>query len=158
MYNHLCTNGLISAQQSGFRSGDATINQLLSITHKSFTCFEESPSRETRAVFLDFSKAFDRVWHEGILYTLECNGISGKLLKLMKNYLSDRKQQVFLNGKNSEWADISVGVPQGSVLGPLLSLVYINDHVESVGCDIKLCADDTSLFQLSMMNLRLQKN
>ena len=145
MHNHLCTNGLISAQQSGFLPGDSTINQLLSITHKIFTGFEESPSRETRAVFLDFYKAFDRVWHEGLVYKLERNGISGKLLKLMKNYLSDRKQRVLLNGKNSEWADISAGVPQGSVLGPLLFLVYINDLVESVACDIKLFADDKSL-------------
>ena len=85
MYNHLCTNGLISDQQSGFRPGDSTTNQLLSITHKIYTGFEESPSRETRAVFLNFSKAFDRVWHEGLLYKLECNGISGNILELMKD-------------------------------------------------------------------------
>ena len=75
MYHHLCTNGPISAQQSGFRPGDSTINQLLSITHKLYTGFEEEPSRETRAVFLDFFKAFYEVWLEGLLHKLECNGM-----------------------------------------------------------------------------------
>ena len=84
--------------------------------------------------------------HEGLLYKLECNGISGNLLKSIKDYLTCPKQRVLLNGKNSEWVDILAGVPQGSVLGPLFFLVYINDIVEYVGCEIKLFADDTSLF------------
>ena len=146
MYYHFCDNGLLTDHQSGFRPGDSTINQLLSISHKIYTGFDETPSRETRAVFLDFSKAFDKVWHEGLLYKLECNGISGNLLKLIRNFLSNRKQRVLLNGKNSEWADISAGVPQGSVLGPLFFLIYINDLVDGVRCDVKLFADDTSLF------------
>ena len=75
IHNHLCANGLLTAHQSGFRPGDSTINQLLSISYKIYTGFEETPSRETRAVFLDFSKTFDKVWHEGLLYKLECNGI-----------------------------------------------------------------------------------
>ena len=99
MYNHFCSNGLLTAHQSGFRPGDSTINQLLSISHKIYAGFEESPGRETRAVFLDFSKAFDKVWHEGLLYKLECNGISGNLLNLIRNFLSNRKQRVLLNGK-----------------------------------------------------------
>ena len=148
IYNHLCANGLLIAHQSGFRSGDSTINQLLSISHEIYTVFEETPSRETRAVFLDFSKAFDKVWHEGLRYKLECNGIAGNLLHLIQNFLSNRKQRVLLNGKNSEWKEISAGVSQGSVLGPLLFLVYINDLVVNVRCDIKLFADDTSLFRL----------
>ena len=94
MYNHFCSNGLLTVHQSGFRPGDSTINQLLSISHKIYAGFEESPSRETRAVFLDFSKAFDKVWHEGLLYKLECNGISGNLLNLIRNFLSNRKQRV----------------------------------------------------------------
>ena len=158
MYNHFCANGLLTAHQSGFRPGDSTINQLLSISHKIYTGFEESPSRVTRAVFLYFSMAFDRVWHDGLLYKLESNGISGNLFNLIRNVFSNRKQRVLLNGKNSEWADISAGVPQRSVLGPLLFLVYINDLVEHVRCGIKLFADDTSLFQLSMMSPKLQQS
>ena len=103
IYRHLCENGLLTPDQSGFRPGDSTINQLLCITHKIYSAFEETPSRETRAVFLDLSKAFDRVWHEGLLYKLECNGISGDLLNLIRNFLTNRKQPVVLNGRNSEW-------------------------------------------------------
>ena len=144
----LFTNGLLTAHHSGFRPCDSTINQLLSISHKIYTGFEETPSRETRAVFLDFSKSFDKVWREGLLHKLELNGISGNLLNLIQNFLSNRKQRNLLNGKNYEWIDISAGVPQGSVLGPLLFLVYINDLVENVGCKIKLFADDTSLLSV----------
>ena len=88
-----------------------------------------------------FGKLFKK-----LLYKLECNRIAGKLLHLIQNFLSNRKQRVLLNGKNSEWKDISAGVPQGSILGPLLFLVYMNDLVGNVRCDIKLFADDTSLF------------
>ena len=80
MYKYLCTNGLLTDHQVGFCPCDSTINQLLSISHKIYSGFEERPSRETCAGPLDFSKAFDRVWHEGLLYKLECNGISGNLL------------------------------------------------------------------------------
>ena len=93
---HLCDHGLIAPHQSGFRPGYSTINQLLSITHK---IFEEIPSKETRAVFLDLSKAFDRVWHEGLLYKVKCSCVSGDLLILIRNFLTDRQQRVVLNGK-----------------------------------------------------------
>ena len=136
----------ITPNQSGFRPGDSTINQLLYITHSIHTAFEEYPSRETRAVFLDISKAFDKVWHEGLIFKLKSNGISGPLLVLIDSYLSNRKQRVVLNGKSSNWSPIAAGVPQGSVLGPLFFLVYINDLVENVSSAAKLFADDTSLF------------
>ena len=99
-------------------------------------------------------KAFDRVWHEGLLYKLECSGISGNLLRLISNFLSNRGQRVLLNGKSSEWKRISVGVPQGSVLGSLFFLVYINDIVENINSGIKLFADDTSLFSVVESSIR----
>ena len=148
MYEHFYNHGFITPNQSGFRPNDSAINQLLSITHNIYRAFEEKPSKETRAVFLDLSKAFDRVWHEGLIYKLECKGISGKLLTLVKNYLKDRKQRVVLNGRSSEWASVSAGVPQGSVLGPLFFLIYINDLTENIASGIKLFADDTSLFSV----------
>ena len=83
MYEHFCSHGLITSNQSGFRPNDSAINQLLSITQHIYCAFEENPSKETRAVFLDLSKAFDRVWHEGLIYKLECKGISGNLLTLV---------------------------------------------------------------------------
>ena len=79
---------------------------------------------------------------------MKANGLSGNILKILKDYLTNRKQRVLLNGKSSNWNIISAGVPQGSVLGPLLFLIYINDIVHNVECDIKLFADDTSLFMM----------
>ena len=76
---------------------------------------------------MDISKAFDKVWHEGIIFKLEQNGITDNLLKLFENYLSDREQRVVLNWTHSDLGSIKSGVLKGSVLGPLLFLVYIND-------------------------------
>ena len=97
-------------------------------------------------MYLDLSKAFDRVWHDGLLYKLERCGISGQLLFLVKSFLKDRKQRMVLNGQCSSWGDISAGVPQGSILGPLFFLMYIYDLTEDLRCNVKLFADDTSLF------------
>ena len=148
IYEHLTDNQLLTPNQSGFRPGDSTVNQLLYITHRIYAAFEEFPSRETRAVFLDISKAFDKVWHDGLILKLKNHGISGPLLALIESYLSNRKQRIVLNGKCSEWSSITAGVPQGSVLGPLFFLVYINDLVDDLSSDAKLFADDTSLFTI----------
>ena len=96
-------------------------------------------------------KAFDRIWHEGLLYTLKCSGVSGDLLILIRNFLTDRQQRVVLNGKCSRWASVSAGVPQGSVLGPLFFLVYINDLTANLKCHVKLFANDTSLFKANQI-------
>ena len=97
-------------------------------------------------VFLDIYKAFDTVWHDGLLYKLKACGVQGELLSRLRNYLQKRKQRVVLNGQTSEWRDIISGVPQGSVLGPLLFLIYINDLPGSLTSLCKIFADDTSLF------------
>ena len=102
--------------------------------------------KEVRTVFCDISKAFDRVWHEGLIYKLKAAGVSGDVLRLLQSYLSGRRQRVVLPGSFSEWVYIKAGVPQGSILGPLLFLLYINDIVKNIGSNIRLFADDTSLF------------
>ena len=94
------------------------------------------------------SKAFHKVWHEGLIFKLKQNGIEGKLLNLFESYLTNRKQRVVLNGMESNWGDIRAGVPQGSVLGPLLFLIYINDLEEGILSHVKFFADDTSLFSI----------
>ena len=86
IYNHLCDHKLLVDNQSAFRPGDSTINQLLLITHKIYSGFEEIPCMETRVIFLDLSKAFDRVWHKGLIHKLQCNGISGNLLMLLQDF------------------------------------------------------------------------
>ena len=99
-----------------------------------------------RVVFCDISKSFDRVWHEGLLLKLEAAGISANLLLWFRSYLTNRKQRVVLPGAESEWTYIRAGVPEGSILGPLLFLLFINDIVKDIGSNIRLFADDTSLF------------
>ena len=147
-YAYLHGNHLITKNQSGFRLGDSTTNQLLYLLDEIHQAFDSTKSLEVRAVLLDISKAFDKVWHDGLIFKLEENGISGNLLRLLLNYLDDRKQRVVINGSYSDCSNIESGVPQGSVLGPLLFLVYINYLERNIKSNIKFFADDTMLFSI----------
>ena len=113
---------MISQNQSG--SGDSSINQVLAIAHE--ICKSFDACLDVRAVFLDNSNAFGKVWHQGLLCKLKQNSISGSSLETLTDFLKDRKQRVVLNGQSSSWANIEAGAPQGSILGPLLFLIYIN--------------------------------
>ena len=103
---------------------------------------------DVRSVFLDISKAFDKVWHEGLIFKLKQNDISRELRHILFDFLSNRKQRVVPNGRNSSWTNVHAGVPQGSLLGPLLFLIYINDLSDNLTSNAKLFADDTSLFSV----------
>ena len=148
LYTYLHTNNLITKNQSGFRPGYSTTNQLLYLFDEIHQAFDSTKSFEARTVFLDISKAFDKVWHDGLIFKLEQNGISDNLVKLIQNYLSNRKQRVVQNGSYSDYTNIKSGVPQGSVLGPLLFLVYINDLERNIKSNAKFFADDTMLFPI----------
>ena len=141
-------NNLLDSCQSGFRPNDSCISQLLSITHNINCAFGTKPPPELRVFFLDLSKASGKVWHEGLLYKPKNNGINGNALQMIESFLHNRLQRVILNGQSSRWLSIRAGVLQGSVLGPLFFLIYINHLPEGLNCEVKLFADDTSVFNI----------
>ena len=137
-YNYCLDQSIFTAFQSGFIQGDSTTYQLLDEAIDS--------GIEVRAVFCDITKAFDRVWHKGLIHKLRNAGFAGKILEWLSDYLSNRRQRVVLNGNASGFICISDVVPQGSILGPFMFLIYINDIVETLNCNLRLFADDTSLY------------
>ena len=143
VYNHIAEHSLLYKYQSGFLPGHSTVHHLIEVVHQ--TCIALENYETSCHVFCDISKAFDRVWHKGLILKLENYGIIGNLLLWFKDYLSNRHQKVFINGVYSSEKPISAGVPQGSVLGPLLFLIYINDITDNLTGMARLFADDTSL-------------
>ena len=143
LLSHCITNNVITDRQAAYLKGDSTITQLLYIIHQIKTNLGKY--NITHGIFLDISSAFDKVWHKGLLAKLEQIGISEAVLTLLKSYLSDRKQCVVVDGVKSPFLDINAGVPQGSRLGPLLFIIYINDIVNDLESDILVFADDCSL-------------
>ena len=130
LFNFFLQNKIFTPCQSGFILGDSCVSQLLSITHETNKNFDCHPPTKTRGTFGDISKAFDKVWHEGLIIKLKTYGIVGNILKLQENYLIDRHQRV---------------VTQGSALGPLLFLIYINDLLDGLNSRCEIFANDFSL-------------
>ena len=143
--DHCNINNVFSDSQYGFRQRRGCILQLLKV-FDDWSKFIDSDT-PVDAVFLDFRKAFDCVPHKRLLMKIEKLGISGNLLKWIKDFLTDRQQRVLINGISSEWTEVSSGVPQGSVLGPLLFILYVNDLPSEVSSFCKLFADDAKLYK-----------
>ena len=134
-------NHVISPYQPGFQSGDSTINQLVYLINKFLQALDEG--KEIRVEFRDVSKAFDRVWHKGLLFKLKSAGCSSQLLEWFSSYLSNRRQPVCFKGCNSSWLNINAGVTQGSILRPMLFVIFINDIDKGIRSNIRLFADQS---------------
>ena len=141
--DHLEKCGPFSDFQCGFRSSQSTADLLTVVSDRIARDFNRS--RATRAVALDISKAFDRVWHAGLLHKLKSYGVSGQIFGLISSFLINRRLLVVLNGKSSQEYPFNAGVPQGSILGPTLFLQYINFLPVDVIYYIAIYADDTTL-------------
>ena len=145
IYSHLMEHSLLTEKQSGYREHHSTTYQLLYMTHNLYKSLDTG--RDFKAIYLDISKYFDKIWHEGLLFKCKNEfGLNGKLLQWLKSYLENRKQKVKVNNAISSSQIINAGCPQGSVLGPLLALIYLNGLSKRTKNDITLFADDTTLY------------
>ena len=145
MWKHLNRNNIILPDQHGFRSGLSCETQLVEAAHGWAASMNKR--HQTDLILLDFSKAFDCVPHQRLLHIINYYGISGPTLYWIKSFLSDRTQHVSINGSHSALANVTSGVPQGSVLGPVLFLLYINDITNQIQSNIRLFADDSIVYR-----------
>ena len=155
VYSYLEKFSLLYCKQFGFRTKHSTVDALVEFTEK--VRFNRT-TNEVRSFFLDLSKAFDTIDHNLLIRKLENYGIRGNSLNWFKSYLKGRIQRVKLNNVSSGWEEIVCGVPQGSILGPLLFIIYVNDmplvcrHLEAI-----LFADDTNLSAIGLHCVDIEK-
>ena len=135
---------LFSNRQYGFISGRSTQLQLLEVLDKWTEALDEGHSID--CVYMDYAKAFDTVPHRRLLYKLSKYGINPKAVSWIENFLGNRIQQVIVQGEESSWKPVTSGIPQGSVIGPLLFVIFINDLPDCVTSEAYLFADDTKIF------------
>ena len=140
---HMMDNNLLSDRQHGFVPGRSTMTQLLEVFDKWTECLDLGFTVDV--IYLDFAKAFDTVPHHRMLLKMKSYGIDGKIIEWIKSFLIGRRQRVQIGGMESAWAPVTSGIPQGSVLGPLLFICFINDMPTHVTSDIYIYADDTKL-------------
>ena len=131
--------------QHGFRSKRSTVTQLLAFTQDVLKTLRAG--QQSDVIIMDFAKAFDKVSHWRLVLKLKNYGVNGNINTWIQNFLSHRSQRVVVNGENSKWAPVLSGVPQGSVIGPILFLIYINDLPRDVGSTVRLFADDTIMYR-----------
>ena len=142
MLDHLTSNNLLTPHQFEFLRGHSCTTQLLHVMDILTKSLDQGVPVDV--MYMDLQKAFDTVPHKSLLYKIKYYGIIGNLLRWIAGFLSNRRQCVVLNGSKSSWQDVKSGVPQGSILGPLLFLIYVNDLLRSI---LKSCADDTKLIR-----------
>ena len=143
--NHLEDNELLSKHQHGFTRKRSCQTNLLETLEEWTKALDEGYSLD--AIYLDYSKAFDTVPHRRLISKLNGYGVKGKVLLWIQDFLTDRQQQVVIGSSESSWGKVTSGVPQGSVLGPILFLLYVNELPSIVNCDITMFADDTKIYR-----------
>ena len=144
LLDHFLEHNVISHRQAAYLKGDSTIQQVLYIVHMIRTAWSKKAIMQ--GVFLDVSAAFDKAWHSGLIAKLEQIKIQDSALQLFKSYLSNRVQITVIDSKKSTEKQILAGVPQGSRLGPLLWIMYYNDILEGLNCEVLIFAGDICIF------------
>ena len=141
---HLINEKLLVDAQHGFVSGRSCVTQLIETIEEWTQMLDNGNSVD--AVYSDLCKAFVTVAHERLLIKFTGYGVNGKVLSWVKRFLTHQRQKVLVNQSQSDWATVTSGIPQGSVLGPLLFIILINDLPDCVKSAIKIFADDTKIF------------
>ena len=152
--DHMEINDLISYKQFGFVAGRSTTLQLLKVIDDWVDVLDEGG--EIHCIYMDFMKAFDKVPHKRLITKLQAYGISNQTCNWIKDFLNNRRQRVCVNGEASRWHPVTSGIPQGSVLGPTLFVLFINDLPSTVRSEAVLFADDTKLFRTIMNDRDIQ--
>ena len=145
LVDHMVQNNLFAPEQHGFLTGKSCTTQLLEYMEDITQAIDNGD--DVDVIYLDFCKAFDRVPHTRLLRKLHGYGIRGGLYNWIKEFLNNRVQRVVVNGTESDWQDVTSGIPQGSVLGPVLFLIFINDLPDVLEVCVKLFADDTKMYK-----------
>ena len=146
LVKYMKNNGIFSSKQFGFIGGRSTVLQLLKVLDKWTEILDNGGCVDV--IYCDFMKAFDTVPHNRLISVLEFYGVEGRILAWIKEFLNNRKQRVMVNGVPSSWHDVVSGIPQGSVLGPVLFVVYINTLVDEVDhSEVSMFADDTKMYK-----------
>ncbi len=143
LVNHLESNKILKESQHGFRAGKSCLTNLLEFTE--YISKNMDKGEPIDIIYLDFQKAFDKVPHTRLMNKIQACGVKGKVLNWIRNWLFDRRQRVCIDGNYSDWSNVVSGVPQGSVLGPILFTIFINDIDDKILSKLLKFADDTKL-------------